>query len=263
LKGELLKRIVLRMERWMLRRFDAVSTISRRMIELLIRKNVSVERTRYFPNWVEIPESQPVSTDGSYRAELNIGRDAVVVLFSGTMGGKQGLMVIPDAAGLLACREDIVFVICGDGILKPKFAAAIADLPNVRLLPLQPLERLAELLRMADIHLLPQSPGAADLVLPSKLSGMLASARPVIATCRPGTEIAGIVSNCGLLVAPNDSRSLADAIIRLADDAALRQSLGRRARDFAIANFERDAVLEGMFGPWMSDESAVVDDVVA
>jgi colanic acid biosynthesis glycosyl transferase WcaI len=263
LKGELLKRIVLRMERWMLRRFDAVSTISRRMIELLIRKNVSVERTRYFPNWVEIPESQPVSTDGSYRAELNIGRDAVVVLFSGTMGGKQGLMVIPDAAGFLAFRKDIVFVICGDGVLKPKFAAAIADLPNVRLLPLQPLERLAELLRMADIHLLPQSPGAADLVLPSKLSGMLASARPVIATCRPGTEIAGIVSNCGLLVAPNDSRSLADAIIRLADDAALRQSLGRRARDFAIANFERDAVLEGMFGPWMSDESAVVDDVVA
>ena len=60
---------------------------------------------------------------------------------------------------------------------------AVAGLPNVRLLPLQPSERLSELLGMADIHLLPQSPDAADLVLPSKLSGMLASGRPVIATC--------------------------------------------------------------------------------
>ena len=263
LKGELLKRIVLRMERWMLRRFDTVSTISRRMTELLIRKNVSVERTRYFPNWVEIPESHAASPHGSYREELNIGRDAVVALFSGTMGGKQGLMVIPDAARLLARRGDIVFVICGDGVLKPKLEAAMADLPNVRLVPLQPIERLTELLGMADIHLLPQSPSAADLVLPSKLSGMLASGRPVIATCRPRTEIADIVSNCGLIVAPRDSNSLADAIVRLADDPALRRSLGRKAREFAIANFERDAVLEGMFAPWMADESAVAEDVVA
>jgi colanic acid biosynthesis glycosyl transferase WcaI len=259
LRGELLKRIVLRMERWMLRRFDTVSTISRRMIELLVKKNVSVERTRYFPNWVEIPESQPTSPGAGYRAELNIGREAVVALFSGTMGRKQGLMVIPDAARILARRKDIVFVICGDGILKPKLEAAMADLPNVRLVPLQPVQRLAELLSMADIHLLPQSLGAADLVLPSKLSGMLASACPVIATCRPGTEIADVVSHCGLIVDPNDSGSLADAIIRLADDPGLRRMLGRRARDFAISNFERDAVLEGMFGPGMADESAAAD----
>jgi colanic acid biosynthesis glycosyl transferase WcaI len=262
LRGALLKRIVLRMERSLLRRFDTVSTISRRMIELLIRKGVPAERTRYFPNWVKIAESHS-STDVAYRAELNIGRDTVVALFSGTLGGKQGLTVIPDAARLLASRKDVVFVICGDGLLKPRLEAAIADLSNIRLLPLQPIERLAEFLSMADIHLLPQSPGAADLVLPSKLSGMLASGRPVIATCQPGTEIADIVSNCGLVVAPKDSRSLADAIIRLTDDPVLRQSLGRKAREFANANFERDAVLEGVFAQCLADEPAVVNDVVA
>jgi colanic acid biosynthesis glycosyl transferase WcaI len=99
-------------------------------------------------------------------------------------------------------------------------------------------------------------------VLPSKLSGMLASGRPVIATCRRGTEIADIVTGCGLVVAPQDSHSLADAIVRLADDSVLRHSLGRRARDFANANFERDAVLEGVFAPWTADESAVVNDGV-
>jgi colanic acid biosynthesis glycosyl transferase WcaI len=263
LKGKLLRRIVLRMERGLLRRFDTVSTISRRMIELLISKRVAMERTCYFPNWVVVPESHTLSSGGDYRAELDIPADAVVVLFSGSMGAKQGLMVIPEAAQLLAGRADVVFVVCGDGVFKPRLEAALSGMLNVRLLPLQPLERLSELLGTADIHLLPQSDDAADLVLPSKLSGMLASGRPVIATCKRGTAIADIVTGCGLVVPPQDSHSVADAIVRLADDSVLRHSLGRKARDFAHANFERDAVLERVFAQWNAHESAVVNDAIA
>jgi colanic acid biosynthesis glycosyl transferase WcaI len=157
-------------------------------------------------------------------------------------------MVIPAAASLLRSRQNTVFVICGDGLMKPDLEAAVAGLSNVRLLPLQPADRLAELLGMADIHLLPQSPDAADLVLPSKLSGMLASGRPVIATCRADTEISEIVSQCGLVVAPQDSTALARAVGRLADDKPMRLELGRRARALAEANFDREAVLSALFG---------------
>jgi colanic acid biosynthesis glycosyl transferase WcaI len=248
LKGELLQRIVLRMERWILRRFDTVSTISGRMIERLLTKGVALERTRYFPNWVDVSRTRQGVAKGSYRTELGIPNDAVVALFSGTLGGKQGLMVIPAAASLLRSRQNTVFVICGDGLMKPDLEAAVAGLSNVRLLPLQPADRLAELLGMADIHLLPQSPDAADLVLPSKLSGMLASGRPVIATCRADTEISEIVSQCGLVVAPQDSTALARAVGRLADDKPMRLELGRRARALAESNFDREAVLSALFG---------------
>jgi colanic acid biosynthesis glycosyl transferase WcaI len=248
LKGELLQRIVLRMERWILRRFDTVSTISGRMIERLLTKGVALERTRYFPNWVDVSRTRHGVAKGSYRTELGIPNDAVVALFSGTLGGKQGLMVIPAAASLLRSRQNTVFVICGDGLMKPDLEAAVAGLSNVRLLPLQPADRLAELLGMADIHLLPQSPDAADLVLPSKLSGMLASGRPVIATCRADTEISEIVSQCGLVVAPQDSTALARAVGTLADDKAMRAELGRRARALAESNFDREAVLSALFG---------------
>jgi len=81
------------------------------------------------------------------------------------------------------------------------------------------------------------------------LSGMLASGRPVIATCRTGTEISEIVSQCGLVVAPENSAELAEAITALADDPETRVLLGRRGRTFAEDNFERDAVLGTMFGP--------------
>jgi colanic acid biosynthesis glycosyl transferase WcaI len=262
LKGRLLQRIVLRIERSILRRFDTVSTISGRMIERLLTKGVVPERTRYLPNWVNITRTRHGSAQG-YRAQLGIPGDAVVALFSGTLGGKQGLMVIPAAADLLRSRQNIVFVVCGDGVMKHSLETAVAGLANVRLLPLQPAERLADLLGMADIHLLPQSSDAADLVLPSKLSGMLASGRPVIATCRPGTEISEIVSQCGLVVAPKDSTAFALAVSRLADDTTMRLELGRRAREFAESNFERDAVLGTLFGALERAVPGIANDVAA
>jgi colanic acid biosynthesis glycosyl transferase WcaI len=262
MRGKLLQRVVLRMERWVLQRFDTVSSISRRMIERLLTKGVTTARTRYFPNWVDTSRIRHGTPKLSYRAQLGIPDDAVVVLFSGSLAGKQGLMIIPEAARILAGRGDVAFVVCGDGVMKPKLEAAVAGLSNVHLLPLQPVERLSDLLGMADIHLLPQSPDAADLVLPSKLSGMLASGRPVIATCRDGTEIGEIVRQCGLVVAPQDSSALAGAIARLADDRTLRQDLGRRARELAEGRFERNAVLGGIFGDIENDLAGVANDVV-
>ena len=257
LKGRLLQRIVLRMERWLLRRFDSVSTISGRMVERLLTKGVKQEQARYFPNWVDLSRIR-TTADPAYRARFGIAADSIVVLFSGTLGGKQGLMVIPEAAALLAQRRDILFVVCGDGVMKPSLEAAAANLPNVKLMPLQPSGRLADLLTMADIHLLPQSPDAADLVLPSKLSGMLASGRPVIATCRSGTEISEIVSQCGLVVAPENGAELARAVVELADHKTFRADLGRRARALAEARFGRDAVLGEMFSSLVESEAAAL-----
>jgi putative colanic acid biosynthesis glycosyltransferase WcaI len=263
LNGQLLQRIILRMERWMLSRFDSVSSISGRMVHRLLEKGVSDQRIRFFPNWVDIGHVKPHVRTDTYRSQLGIAPDAIVALYSGSLGGKQGLMVLPAAASRLASRKDIVLVICGDGVMKPELESASAALPNVRFAPLQPFERLGELLCMADLHLLPQSLGAEDLVLPSKLSGMLASGRPVIATCQVGTELDAVVSKCGIVVEPQDSAALADAIVRLADDAALRAHLGRCARAYAEANFEQDAVLERMFGSIEDGAVSVPDDAVA
>ena len=252
LKGRLLQRIALRMERSLLRRFDTVSTISSRMLDRLQFKGVGAEKTRYFPNWVDLSRLKPLK-NRNYRAELGIPSDAIVVLFSGSLAGKQGLTVIPEAARLLQARPDIAFIICGDGVLKAKLEAAAEGLSNVRFLPLQPAGRVSDLLGMADIHLLPQSPDAADLVLPSKLSGMLASGRPVIATCNSGTEISEIVSKCGLVVPPEDGMALSRAILKLADDSQTRFEFGKRGREIAEERFERNAVLSHVFAP---DETA-------
>ena len=243
LKGKHLETIVLGAERWLLSWFDVVSSISSSMLDKLRLKGVVEGRVRFFPNWVDIAHVYPLSEPSQYRKELEIEPNTKVVLFSGTLGSKQGLMVIPDAARKLSHRDDILFVICGNGVIKPQLEAACEGLTNVRFIPLQPFERLGQLLGLADIHLLPQSPEATDLVLPSKLTGMLASGMPVIATCRNNTEIASVVSKCGVVVPPEDGAALAIAIEQLVDNNEERLKLGLQARIYSEENLARDSVL--------------------
>lgn len=243
LRGHRARRIVAWLEQRLLRRFDIVSTISERMLDCLRGKGVAPERIRAFPNWVDISQVQVLQRVSTYRGELGIAMGTKVVLFSGSLGGKQGLSVIPAAARLLAHRTDILFVIGGDGVMKPQLQAEAQGLHNVRFLPLQPLERLGDWLGLADIHLLPQSPEAEDLVLPSKLAGMLASGRPVIATCRKGTELAKVVSQCGRVVPPEDAAALSEAVLEMADDCASRKLLGAQGRRHAEDHLSREGVL--------------------
>ena len=243
LKGRRLKHAALTLERWLLCRFDMLSSISGNMIKHLLTKGRTRENTFLFPNWVDIDHVTPLKSVSSYRAELGIAPETTVAMFSGTLSGKQGLVVIPEAAKLLQQRKDIVLVVCGNGAFKPQLQAMAEQLPNLKLLPLQPFERLNDLLGMADIHLLPQSHDAEDLVLPSKLSGMLASGRPVIATAHAGTEIAQVANQCGLVVEPANAMQLAQAIEKLADHPELRLQLGINARHYAETHVDSDSVL--------------------
>jgi len=233
------RRLVTAAERWLLRRFDRVSTISHRMLDRTRAKGVPADKLVYLPNWVDERAITPLTHRSSYRDELGLSDDTVVALFSGTMGGKQGL----ELRQLAASHPKLMLVICGDGVVKPQIQAQCADLPNVRMLPLQPAERLNELLGMADIHLLPQNPGAADLVMPSKLTGMLASGRPVVTTTHPGTELERVVRHCGLVVPPGDADRFARALQQLADNPLERQQLGLAARQYAENQLAQTAVL--------------------
>jgi len=248
MKGKVLRWVVQALESWIFRRFDRVSTISGRMMERALSKKVAEAAVVYFPNWVDIDHIRPLQHPSPYRKELGLPDDAVVALYSGSLGGKQGLMMLPQAAARLAHLKQLYFVICGDGVLKAELEAVCADLPNTRLLPLQPAERLSELLGMADIHLLPQSSGAEDMVMPSKLSGMLASGRPTIATCRAGTEIANVLAGCGVVVPPEDVEAFADAIAGLVAQPERRAVMGRQAREYVERHLSLDAVLSRILG---------------
>ena len=244
LKGDFVRRLVRAGERRLMRAFDRVSTISHHMLRQLDAKGVSVEQRELLPNWVDLDRVIPGDRSPRLRRMLSIGERQVVCLFSGTLNRKQGLGAVVDAARLLAPRGDIVFVICGNGELRKPLEDSSRDLANVRFLDLQPLEGLNELLNMADIHLLPQLRGAADLVMPSKLCGMLASGRPVVAAAALGTEIATVVKDCGVVTEPECAQGIADAVVELSSDEERRMRLGIAAREYAHRHFATSAVFD-------------------
>ena len=241
-RGGLLSRLLLRLERALLRSADLVSTIGPQMVARLITKGVAPNRTYELRNWATIA---PGAAGLAYRREWNLAGKRVA-LYSGSIGRKQGAGLILDAARRLAQRDDIAFAICGEGPELAELRDSARDLANVAFHPLQPAERLAELLALADVHLLPQVAQASDLLLPSKLTNMLASGRPVIATAAPGTGLAAEIADCGIAVPPGDAAALADAIVRLADDPALAARLGAEAAVRARQRWSRDAILDAL-----------------
>jgi len=243
LKGGRIRRAALAVERILFRRFDRISSISNRMLARAQEKGVPPEKLVFFPNWVDISHISPLFETSPYRAQLDIPEGAVVALYSGNMAGKQGLEILGEVAQRLRDHGKLVFVFCGDGRGKAALKQQCSGLKNVQFLSLQPMERLNELLGMADIHLLPQHADAADLVMPSKLTGMLASGRPVIATAAVGTELAMMVNGRGLVTPPGDGEAFAAAILELAGDHAARQRYGVCAREYAKQYLGRHAVL--------------------
>ena len=242
LKGRTLRRIAEAGERWLLQRFDHVSSISNAMVALARRKGTSNDRLSLLPNWTDLGAlTQHPGVD--FRARLGIPADAVLALYSGTIGAKQGIEILADVARQLRTRTDLHFIFCGSGAGAPALHAACQGLPNVHCLPLQPASDFPSLLATADIHLMPQRAGAADLVLPSKLAAMLASGKPVVATAEANTELGKLVTGCGVLVEPGDAAAMATAISALADAPVQRHELGLAGRVWAEQHLDRDAVL--------------------
>ncbi|MFC2054277.1 glycosyltransferase WbuB [Chloroflexota bacterium] len=239
----ILQPLALFIESTVMRMFQKVSTISKRMMELLEQKRIPIGRTVLFPNWVDTRMIYPLTEPSPMRSRFGVREDKIVVLYSGNMGRKQGLGLLIHTARILEDEEDILFVLCGEGAARHELEVHAQDLHNIKFLPLQPTERLNVLLNMADIHVLPQRSDAADLVMPSKLTGMLASGKPVIATASPDTELALELGEVVKIIPPSDAFSLAEALRYYASDKDAREHQGSLGYSFVMQHWTRERVL--------------------
>ena len=243
--------IALQLEHRYTQSFDRVSSISRKMVERALAKGVSQSDGILFPNWVDIDTIHPQRCIACNPIRRELGLEGkIVLLYSGNMGAKQGLELLAPLAQSFEDDPRVHFLFCGDGSFRPKLESLVTDHTNVTLLPLQPLSRLNDLLNAADIHLLPQRAGAADLVMPSKLTAMLSSGRPIIATADPETQVGQVVNGptpnraCGLVVPTEDPQALNAAVSTLINNPTLRTQLGANARTYAVQHLGKEQVLE-------------------
>jgi colanic acid biosynthesis glycosyl transferase WcaI len=242
--GERIYKLAQKLELALFKHFDRVSTISHRMQECLWQKGVEQEKTVLFPNWIDTDLIKPVSQPSVFREEWEIADNQIVILYSGNMGHKQGLEILIDTARSLIDVPEMLFLLCGDGAVRAELQEKAQNLLNIRFYPLQPLERLNDLLNLADIHILPQRADAADLVMPSKLSGILASGKVVVATASPTSELGAVISKTGILTSPGNVEELSKAFLALAKNSAQRAMLGKQGRRWVCSHWAKERVLD-------------------
>lgn len=238
-------RLAAAFERSALHHVDNVSTISRSMINKAREKGVAAEKILFFPNWSEVARFQKVSDAdvAALRQRLGLPEDKNIVLYSGNIGEKQGLEKVIDAAEQLRDRP-LMFAIVGQGGGKSRLEnmARERGLPNIKFFPLQPYDDLPALLKMGDCHLVVQKRGAADAVLPSKLTNILAVGGNAVITAEPNTELGQLCTrypDIAVCVEPESVDALVAGITR----ALAMPKNNAAAREYAERTLNKENVL--------------------
>jgi putative colanic acid biosynthesis glycosyltransferase WcaI len=221
------------LERWSYARSTAVTVLSNDMRNNLAAKMRQPNRLHVIPNFVDIESIQPMERNNSYRAEHGLA-GKTVVMYAGNIGMSQSLDLILAAAHETKTRDDVVYVINGGGSTLPEVRAAAGDLPNVRFVAMQPIERLPEVLAAADIHVVPLKRGLSRSSVPSKTYSILAAGRPVLASVDAGSEVQRIVeaAGAGVAVPPEDPAAFVAALRTLLDDDSGRCDMEKSARAY-------------------------------
>jgi len=188
------------------------------------RCNVVIGESMRAPNAVVIHNWAEASLQ-----PLDVPPHHFVVGYSGNLGRAHDVSTMLGAMNRLR-QDDVELVVTGGGAKLDEVRAA--NLPNVRLEPYAPIERLSESLSAADAHLVTMLPETEGLVVPSKFYGILAVGRPVLFVGARDGELARLVREhgCGIAIESGDADGLARAIRELASDRQAARAMGRRGR---------------------------------
>lgn len=238
-----------RYERSLYRRADAVTVLStdqRRNVTAKLGPDEGGDRVRIIRNFVDLDRIRPVEgTDriaNPYRLRYGLG-DKTVVMYSGNVGLSQSFELIREAARHWADDDSVQFVVNGEGAAHDDVASWAAGLDNVTMIPFGPREEVPQILGAADLHLVLLKKGLAASSTPSKLYGILAAGRPVLASIDEGSEVCVTVreADCGLSVPPNDAPAFLAALDKMLADGDELAAMGRRGRTHAESCLTPDA----------------------
>lgn len=227
------------LEKKLLEKADIVSTISYGMLSKLESKTTTA--SYFFPNWVDEDFINPLHVK---RHEL-MKSDKFKILYSGNIGAKQDWDFFIRVVEYFKENLAIEFVVVGAGAKKEWLVEKTKNLLHVK--HFQPIEyaELPNLLCSADLHILFAKNDVVDTVMPSKLLGMMASAKPSMVTGNLDSEVAKVFekSHGGYFFDADDFENVVKFIENLVVDTTISKTMGENARSYIVEHFASKKVL--------------------
>lgn len=229
-------------ELFLYRRAGRVVVVTKSFMDDISGRGISAEKIETITNGVDLDFFRPESRTEDIRREFGLG-DRFVAAYLGTHGIAHGLASHIEAAEMLGDRDDIVFLFVGQGAEKEQLVelADQKELDNVVFADIQPKERMPSLYSAADACFVPLKdiPAFADFI-PSKIFEILACETPIIGSVRGEAREILNESHAAVVTEPEDSRAIADAVVKMADRSGDdRDEMGRRGREFVESNYSR------------------------
>jgi len=241
--GGLVSRIWRRLSRNAMCAADVVITLGETMAATLGRHlkegdDIAVE---VVPNWADTEFICPMDKGDNPFAREHGLLDKLVVTYSGAFGATHDTESIIAAAEMLQDRPEVHFMLIGGGTRREEVERMVAEknLPNLTLLPLQPLEKLPLLLAAADCAIVCLDKGYEGVSVPSKTYPALAAGAALLAVSSKGTELDALIDRheCGFHILPGRPDLLAGAVRRYLADPELLASHRAAARAATEAEF--------------------------
>lgn len=247
-KGSLAWRVGRALERWAYRSSAGVGVICDGMRRNLIEKGVDPEKVITLPNYVDAGFCESVDRrNNSFRTRFQVPESAFLVMYSGSVSGKQGLQTYVGAAKDFDDEGKVVCCLIGDGanLSELKDVAESLSLKRFLFLPLQPRQELANQLSAADLLVITQRKQVTDIVFPGKLLYYMAAGTAILAAVNEESETGRFIKEhqVGVVVPPEDPAAMAKAIRWMSEHREEARAFGRNGRRLIESRFDRSIVL--------------------
>ena len=245
-KGGLLWKIGSWVARVTFNNTDKIIAISEDIKRTLVEeKGIPADKVVVVYNWVDSDVVVPIAKEENpLFEEFGLNREKFHVVYAGNLGNAQNINIVVDAAARLRDNENVEFVVFGSGGLESDIRARIETegLKNLRLLPLQPVERVKYVYSLGDVCLVSCKEGLGGSAMPSKTWSILSCGRPVLANFDEGELQMILTKNqLGVFTKAGDLEGFVEAISQLAAEPEKCEKMGARGRQFILDNLTKDA----------------------
>ncbi|HYL61423.1 MAG TPA: glycosyltransferase family 4 protein [Candidatus Methylomirabilis sp.] len=231
----LLSRVWEKLHRWALRRAKLIIVLGEDMRARIARKGVDGSKIVVVRDGADIPVAGAGSTPVDNEVIRTIrGDDKFVLLHAGNLGFYGAWQTLVQAIGPLK-PDGVGLVFVGDGAQKAAVQSLAEDAKNIRFLPFFPSSMIPSVLAAPDAHVISVKRGLEGVVVPSKMYGILAAGKPIVAVAAAETDAAALGTRLGFAVSadPDNPQEVERVISTLAADPEKLERMRQAARDAA------------------------------